>query len=56
MHWRVWLGFETHVAIRFLREGRLQTVLIMVGVAAGAGAGRCRGAGPLARAGDAGAQ
>jgi lipoprotein-releasing system permease protein len=30
-----WLGFETRVAVRFLREGRLQTVLIMVGVAAG---------------------
>ena len=29
------LGFETRVALRFLREGRLQTVLIMVGVAAG---------------------
>ncbi len=35
MHWRTWLGFETRVAVRFLREGRLQTVLIMVGVAAG---------------------
>ena len=35
MVFRAWLGFETHVAIRFLREGRLQTVLIMVGVAAG---------------------
>ena len=30
-----WLGFERHVAIRFLREGRMQTVLIIVGVAAG---------------------
>ena len=30
-----WLGFEMRVAVRFLREGRLQTVLIMVGVAAG---------------------
>ncbi|MEO7939139.1 MAG: ABC transporter permease, partial [Burkholderiaceae bacterium] len=30
-----WLGFEIRVAVRFLREGRLQTVLIMVGVAAG---------------------
>ena len=30
-----WLGFERQVAIRFLREGRMQTVLIMVGVAAG---------------------
>ena len=30
-----WLGFEVRVAVRFLREGRLQTVLIMVGVAAG---------------------
>ncbi len=30
-----WLGFETRVAVRFLREGRLQTLLIMVGVAAG---------------------
>ena len=30
-----WLGFERRVAIRFLREGRMQTVLIIVGVAAG---------------------
>lgn len=30
-----WLGFEARVALRFLREGRMQTVLIMVGVAAG---------------------
>ncbi|MEO6625948.1 MAG: FtsX-like permease family protein [Burkholderiaceae bacterium] len=30
-----WLGFEVRVAVRFLREGRLQTILIMVGVAAG---------------------
>ncbi|MBC7704148.1 MAG: ABC transporter permease [Rhodoferax sp.] len=30
-----WFGFEIRVALRFLREGRLQTVLIMVGVAAG---------------------
>jgi len=30
-----WLGFESRIAVRFLREGRLQTVLIMVGVAAG---------------------
>jgi len=30
-----WLGFETRVAVRFLREGRLQTLLIMIGVAAG---------------------
>ena len=30
-----WFGFETRIAVRFLREGRLQTVLIMVGVAAG---------------------
>jgi len=30
-----WLGFENRVAMRFLREGRMQTVLIMVGVAAG---------------------
>jgi len=29
------LGFELRVALRFLREGRMQTVLIMVGVAAG---------------------
>lgn len=29
------LGFEGHVAIRFLREGRMQTLLIIVGVAAG---------------------
>lgn len=30
-----WFGFEVRVAVRFLREGRLQTLLIMVGVAAG---------------------
>ena len=30
-----WLGFERQVAIRFLREGRMQTVLIVFGVAAG---------------------
>ena len=30
-----WLGFERQVAIRFLREGRMQTVLIIAGVAAG---------------------
>jgi lipoprotein-releasing system permease protein len=30
-----WLGFERQVAVRFLREGRMQTLLIMVGVAAG---------------------
>ena len=35
MVFRAWLGFEIRVAVRFLREGRLQTVLIMVGVAAG---------------------
>lgn len=29
------LGFELHVALRFLREGRMQTLLIVVGVAAG---------------------
>jgi lipoprotein-releasing system permease protein len=29
------LGFEWRVALRFLREGRMQTVLIVVGVAAG---------------------
>jgi lipoprotein-releasing system permease protein len=29
------LGFESHVALRFLREGRQQTLLIIVGVAAG---------------------
>jgi lipoprotein-releasing system permease protein len=29
------LGFEIHVALRFLREGRMQTLLIIVGVAAG---------------------
>jgi lipoprotein-releasing system permease protein len=29
------LGFELRVALRFLREGRMQTVLIIVGVAAG---------------------
>ena len=31
----LWPGFEVAVAVRFLREGRLQTILIMVGVAAG---------------------
>ena len=31
----LWPGFEVTVAVRFLREGRLQTILIMVGVAAG---------------------
>ena len=30
-----WLGFERRVAVRFLREGRMQTVLIVIGVAAG---------------------
>ena len=30
-----WLGFELVVALRFLREGRMQSVLIVVGVAAG---------------------
>ena len=29
------LGFESRVAMRFLREGRMQTLLIIVGVAAG---------------------
>ncbi|MFN7154041.1 MAG: ABC transporter permease [Acidovorax sp.] len=32
---RIWPGFELRVALRFLREGRMQTVLIIVGVAAG---------------------
>ena len=32
---RGWLGFEWRVALRFLREGRMQSVLIIVGVAAG---------------------
>lgn len=30
-----WLGFERRVAVRFLREGRMQSLLIIVGVAAG---------------------
>ena len=30
----LWPGFELRVALRFLREGRMQTVLIIVGVAA----------------------
>jgi lipoprotein-releasing system permease protein len=30
-----WLGFEARVALRFLREGRMQSLLIIVGVAAG---------------------
>ena len=29
------LGFEWRVALRFLREGRMQTALIIIGVAAG---------------------
>ena len=32
---KAWLGFERRVAVRFLREGRMQTLLIIVGVAAG---------------------
>ena len=32
---QIWPGFELRVALRFLREGRMQTVLIIVGVAAG---------------------
>ena len=32
---QAWLGFERRVAVRFLREGRMQTLLIIVGVAAG---------------------
>ena len=32
-----WLPFEWIVAIRFLREGRLQTVFIIAGVAIGVG-------------------
>lgn len=32
---RIGLGFEWQVALRFLREGRMQTLLIIVGVAAG---------------------
>ena len=32
-----WVPFEWIVAIRFLREGRLQTVFILVGVAIGVG-------------------
>ncbi len=31
----MWIGFEWRVALRFLREGRMQTLLIIVGVAAG---------------------
>jgi lipoprotein-releasing system permease protein len=30
-----WLGFESRVAVRFLREGRMQSLLIIIGVAAG---------------------
>lgn len=30
-----WLGFERRVAVRFLLEGRMQSLLIIVGVAAG---------------------
>ena len=32
---RFGLGFETQVALRFLLEGRMQSLLIVVGVAAG---------------------
>lgn len=32
---RRWFGFEWRVALRFLREGRMQTALIVIGVAAG---------------------
>ena len=32
-----WVPFEWIVAIRFLREGRMQTVFILVGVAIGVG-------------------
>ena len=32
---RGWLAFELCVALRFLREGRMQTLLIIIGVAAG---------------------
>ena len=32
-----WLPFEWIVAIRFLREGRLQTLFIIAGVAIGVG-------------------
>jgi lipoprotein-releasing system permease protein len=35
MKWRRWLGFEWRVAVKFLREGRSQTLLIILGVAAG---------------------
>ena len=35
MNWRRWLGFEWRVAVTFLREGRSQTLLIILGVAAG---------------------
>ena len=31
----IWPGFEWRVALRFLREGHMQTLLIIVGVAAG---------------------
>jgi lipoprotein-releasing system permease protein len=30
-----WLGFERRVALRFLIEGRMQSLLIIIGVAAG---------------------
>jgi lipoprotein-releasing system permease protein len=35
--YKPWLPFEWIVAIRFLREGRMQTVFILVGVAIGVG-------------------
>jgi lipoprotein-releasing system permease protein len=35
--YKTWMPFEWIVAIRFLREGRLQTVFILTGVAIGVG-------------------
>jgi len=35
--WKKWLPFEWIVAIRFLRQGRLQTLFIIAGVAIGVG-------------------
>ena len=31
----IWPGFEFRVALRFLRDGRMQPVLLVVGVTAG---------------------
>ena len=40
-----WVPIEWTMAVRFLREGRLQTIFIIGGIAIGVGPG-CRGTGP----------